>query len=83
MVPPTTLSERELLAILATCYKKLEARELEVERRTQALNLNTGRDDAKIRSAAPSLKSSQIRPSQERAPIKPKSASSQTASLPI
>ena len=53
MVPPTTLSERELLAILATCYKKLEARELEVKRRTQALNLNTGRDDAKIRSAAP------------------------------
>ena len=45
--------------------QELEARELEFERRTQALILNTCRDVSEIRSAAPSERSSQIRPSQE------------------
>ena len=67
-VPSTTLSEHELLALQS---QELEARELEVERRTQALKLNIGRDDAE--------RSSWILPSQEQAPIKAKCASSQSA----
>ena len=66
--PPTTLSECEL-------RQELEARELEVERRTQGLNLNTGKDAVETRSAAPSERSSQICPSPEQTPIKSKRAS--------
>ena len=76
MEPSSTQSEHELFAIQR---EDLEARELEVERRTRALNLNAVRD-AEIRPAAPSLRSSQTRTSQEQAPIKPKHANSHAAS---
>ena len=52
----------------------MEAKELEVERRTRALNLNAVRDDA------PSVRSSQTRISQEQVSIKLKHASSQATS---
>ena len=54
MKQSSTQSERELLAMQR---QELEARELEVERRTRALNLNAIRD-AETRSAAPSVRSS-------------------------
>ena len=72
----STQAEREELAMQR---ENLEARELEVERRTRALNLNDVRD-AETRSAAPSASSSQTRTPQEQAPIKPRCASSQVAS---
>ena len=59
-MPPTTLSKHELLAVQR---QELQAKELEVENKTQALNLITGRYDAEIRSAAPSERSSRVRPS--------------------
>ena len=68
MEPSSTQSEREQLAIQR---QELEVKELEVKRRTQALNLNTIRD-AETRSAAPFVRSSWIRPSEEQTPIKPK-----------
>ena len=43
MAPSSTLSEHELLTIQ---HQELAARELEVERRTQALDLNASRDVA-------------------------------------
>ena len=76
MKQPSTRSERELLAVQR---QELKARELEVERRTRALNLNAIRD-AETRSAAPSVRSSRTCNSQEQAPIKPKRACSQAAS---
>ena len=45
VAPPTTLSERELLVLQreeALKRPELEARELEVERKTQALKLQNG-----------------------------------------
>ena len=54
--------------------QELEARELEVERRTRALNLNAVRD-AESKSAAPSIRSSRTRISQKQAHIKPRCAS--------
>ena len=50
-------------------HQELEPRELEVERRTRAFNLNDVRD-AKSRSAAPSARSSRTHNSQEQVPIK-------------
>ena len=47
----------------------MEARELEIERRTRALNLNAVRD-AETKSAAPSVRSSMTHTSQEQARIK-------------
>ena len=64
---------------LAMQRQELETRKLEVERRIRALNLNAVRD-AETKSAAPSVKSSQTRTSQEQAPIKPERASSHAAS---
>ena len=59
--------------------QELEARELEVEQRTRALNLNAVRD-AETKSAAPSVRSSWTHISQEQASIKQKRASSQAVS---
>ena len=68
---------------LAMQCQELEARELEVERRTRALNLNAVRD-AENRSAAPSVRSSRTHISQEQAPIKPKrSQVASQRSLPL
>ena len=76
MEQSSTQSEHELLAMQR---QDLEARELEVERRTRALNLNAV-GDAETRSAAPSVRGSQAHTTQEQAPSIPKRASSQTAS---
>ena len=73
MKQPSTQSERELLAVQR---QELKAGELEVERRTRALNLNAIRD-AETRSAAPSVRSNRTCNSQKQAPIKPKRACSQ------
>ena len=54
MEQSSTQAEREQLAMQ---HQELEARELEVERRTRALKLNAVRD-AEIKSAAPSVRSS-------------------------
>ena len=71
------LAEREELAMQC---QELEARGLEVERRTRALNLNAVRD-AESKSAAPSARSSRTRFfSQEQAAVMPKHASPQVAS---
>ena len=59
--------------------QELEARELEVERRTRAVNLNAV-TDAKTESASFSVRSSRICTSQEQASIKPKCASFQFTS---
>ena len=64
---------------LAMQHQELEARELEAERRTRALNLIAVRD-AETNSAAPCVRSSQTHTSQEQAPIKPKRASSKVPS---
>ena len=59
--------------------QELEARGLEVDRRTRALNLNAARD-AESKSAAPSARSSRTRFTQEQAAVMPKHASSQVTS---
>ena len=83
MEQSSTQSEREQLSMQS---QELEARELEVKRRTRALNLNAVRD-AEIKSTGPSVRSSRhILLNQEQAPIRPKRASSQVAfqiSLPL
>ena len=71
-----TQAEREQLAMQR---QELEARELEVERRTRALNLNAVRD-AETKSAASLVRSSWTHTFQEQAPIKKKHAGSQAAS---
>ena len=63
---------------LARQRHDLEARELEVERITRALNLNAV-VDAKAKYAAPVAKNTRTL-TQEQAPFKPKRASSQVAS---
>ena len=61
MEQSSTQSERELLAMQR---QELEARELEVDRRTSALNLNAVRDD-ETRSAVPSVRCSRTHTAQK------------------
>ena len=68
-------AEREELAMQ---HHDLEARELEVEWRTRALNINAVRD-SEAKSTAPVADSS-CSHTQEQAPLRPKHASSQVAS---
>ena len=69
----STQAEREKLAMQR---QDLEAKELKVERRTRALNLNAVRD-AETKSAA---RSSKTHISHKQAPVMPKRASSQVTS---
>ena len=64
---------------LAMHRQDLEARELEVERRTRALNLNAVRG-AETKSAAPSARSSKTHICHKQAPVMPKRAISQVTS---
>ena len=73
--PPPKQAEHEELA--RQCHD-LEARELEVKRRTRALNLDAVRD-VKVKAAAPVTGSSHSS-TRERIPLKPKCASSQVTS---
>ena len=77
--PPAQQASMQLkLEELARQCHDLETRELEVERRTRALNLSDIRD-ARVTAAAPVVGSSHSR-TREQTPLKPRRASSQVAS---